>query len=222
VAAAVATLGAVRDQVDTVIDKPTTTTTETPSTTTATTPTTSTTSSTTSSTTTPTLPAGTSPPVSVNLVLRPDGLGPFDFGAPKADVLAAVTAELGEPRATYQGGGNRGCQPTAEDVAWIGLILTFEGPDAGSLRLTAWAAALGDNPQQRRNYRIEDGPALGEPLPVWQVAYGSALQVQPDPSGVELFTLNLPEGTLNGTVGPEEPRVVDDLWRRTTECVLGD
>lgn len=221
-AAAVALLGAVRDDDRTEVDEPPTTapTTEVPTTAGTTTPTTS---STTSSTTTPAPLEGSSPPVSVNLVLRPGGIGPFDFGATRDEVLATVTAELGEPRARYPGGGSRGCEPAAEDIAWIGLILTFEGPDPDSLRLTAWSAGLGDNPQQPRNYRMEDGPNLGDPVPVWQLAYGSSFQIEPGgPGEFRTVTIDLAGVTLQGSAGPEEPLAVNGLWRTTTDCVMGD
>jgi len=221
-AAPAAVLGAARDDDHTVVDEPTTTT-ETPSTTSTTTATRSSTVSTTSSTTAPVPTAGSTPPVSVNLVLRPDGIGPFDFGAPQADVLAAVTAEVGEPRARYPFVGVSGCEPASEEVAWIGLILTFEGPDPDSLRLTAWSAGLGDNPQQPRNYRMEDGPNLGDPVAVWQLAYGSSFQIEPGgPGEFRTVTINLAGVTLQGSAGPEEPLTLSRLWRMTTDCVMGD
>jgi hypothetical protein len=217
-AAAVAVLGAVRDDDRTVTDGPTTTapTTEVP-------PTTSTTTSTTSSTTTPAVPSDPSlVPVSVNLVLRPDGLGPFDFGAPQDEVMAALVAELGEPRARYEGGGAPGCEPAAEQVAWIGLILTFEGPDMGSLRLTQWSAGFG-NPEAPSNYRTQDGPALGDPVAVWQLAYGSSFQIEPGgPGELRTVTINRAGVTLQGRAGPEEPVAVNGLWRMTTDCAMGD
>jgi hypothetical protein len=207
-AAAVATVGALRDEGTTVIDQP-----PAPSTITTLPPTTA--------PTVPELPAG-APPVSTNLVLRADGIGPFDFGAPEDEVVAAVTAELGEPRGHFQAGGNRGCQPAAEDVPWIGLVLTFEGPDSGSMRLTAWSAGLGDNPEQRRNYRMEDGPTLGDPVAVWQGAYGAAFRMTPAGSTFVSVQIDLAGATVEGTAGPDEPLVVRNLSRRTTDCVLGD
>jgi hypothetical protein len=225
VAAAVATVGALRDDDHTMIDEPpapTTTTTVPPTTAPVVTASTIVLYPGDPNATPTTSGEGSSPPVSTNLVLRPDGIGPFDFGAPEDEVVAAVTAELGDPRGHFPGGGNRGCQPEAEDVAWIGLILTFEGPDAGSMRLTAWSAGLGDNPQQRRNYRMEDGPTLGDPVPVWQAAYGSRFSLALLDSQFPSVTIRFPGATVEGTAGPDEPLVVDSLWRRTTDCVLGD
>ena len=222
-AGAVAALGAVRDDDHTVIEQPTTTvppTTEVPVTT-------SSTSSTTSSTTTPPAISGNPlrVPVSESLVLRADGIGPFDFGAPQDEVMAGVVAELGEPRSRYQGGGpSQNCEPAAEEVAWIGLFLRFEGPDQGSLRLTGWSAGYG-NAQAPRTFRMQDGPALGEPVPVWQAAYGSALRVEPSPGppvGYQSLTLNLDGVTLDGSAGPDEPVVVNGMTRMTTNCSLGD
>jgi hypothetical protein len=221
-AGAVAALGALRDGDQTVIEQPTTTvpTTVVP-------PTTSSTASTTSSTTTPP-PADDNPlqvPVSVNLVLRPDGIGSLDFGAPQDEVMTAVVTELGEPLSRYQGGGpSQRCEPAAEEVAWIGLLLRFEGPDPDSLRLTGWSAGYG-NAQAPRTFRMQDGPALGQPVPVWQAAYGSALQVESSPgppAGYQTLTLNLGGVTLEGSAGPDEPVVVNGLTRMTTDCSLGD
>jgi hypothetical protein len=223
-AGAVAALGAVRDDDQTVVnEQPTTTvppTIEVPATT-------GSTASTTSSTTTPPAASGNplQVPVSVNLVLRPGGIGSLEFGAPQDEVMTAVVAELGEPRSRYQGGGpSQRCEPAAEEVAWIGLILRFEGPNPDSLRLTGWSAGYG-NAQAPRTFRMQDGPALGEPVPVWQAAYGSALLVESSPgppAGYLSLTLNLDGVTFEGSAGPEEPVVVNGLTRMTTDCSLGD
>jgi hypothetical protein len=226
-AGAVAALGAVRDHDQTVVNEPTTTVTTTVVPPTSEIPgTTSSTASTTSSTTTPAATGDPSlVPVSVNLVLRPDGIGRFDFGAPQDEVLGAVTAELGEPLNRYQGGGpSQGCEPAAEEVAWIGLLLRFEGPDPGSLRLTGWSAGYG-NAQAPRTFRMQDGPALGEPVPVWQAAYGPALRVESSPGppeGYQTLTLDLDGVTFEGSAGPDVPVVVNGMTRMTTNCSLGD
>jgi hypothetical protein len=221
-AGAVAALGAVRDDDQTVVNEPTTVppTTEVPATTTST-------ASPTSVTTTPP-PADDNPlqvPVSANLVLRPDGIGSLDFGAPQDEVMTAVVAELGEPLSRYQGGGpSQRCEPAAEEVSWIGLLLRFEGPDPDSLRLTGWSAGYG-NPEAPRTFRMQDGPALGEPVPVWQAAYGPALLVEASPgppAGYQALTLNLGGVTFQGSAGPDEPVVVNGLTRMTTACSLGD
>lgn len=146
-AGAVAALGAGRDDDQTVTHQPTTTvpTTAVPPSSEVPVPTSST-ASTTSSTTAPTASDDPSQvPISESLVLRPGGIGPFDFGAPQAEVMPAVSAELGEPYSRFPHDGVAPeCEPAAEEVAWEGLIVRFEGPNSDSLRLTAWSAGYGN------------------------------------------------------------------------------
>jgi len=78
---------------------------------------------------------------------------------------------------------------------------------------------------QRDNLRIQDGPALGEPVAVWQRAFGSALLVGtspgPPPGYRLLLTLTLEGVTLSGTATSEQPVVVKPLWT-PTRCIFGD
>jgi hypothetical protein len=158
-------------------------------------------------------------PVSESLALRGDGLGAFDFGAPMAGVMAAVTAELGPPLQNTKVEGAPNCQAVARDVVWEDLALTFEGPTDGALVLTSWYTDdVGSNPQVKR-MRVAGGPALGEPLSAWQAAFGS--QFHANPAFPTNFTVDLPGGRVTGNADRGDPPEVTSLASRM-DCVLGD
>lgn len=158
-------------------------------------------------------------PVAESLALRGDGLGEFDFGSPMADVMAAVTAELGSPLRNTKVEGAPNCQPVARDVSWEDLALTFEGPADGALVLTSWYTDdVASNPQVKR-MRMAGGPAMGEPLPAWQAAFGS--QFHATPGFPANFTIDLPGGRVTGNADRGDPPEVTSLASQM-DCVLGD
>ncbi len=204
-----------------IIDNPSTTTTEADPTTTT---------STTSTTTTPpppagqvgTVPAGPALPIAEGLDLRPDGLGPFDYGTPMAEVHAAVTAELGAPldpgelRQMHSPCPGPNVDPAAlvvHDVRWDGITITFSGPDAASLRFAGWYASHMST--TTHVLRMAAGPTMDEPVAtVWKDAYGDAIEVSQesatdgDGTVIRHVTLQLAEGLVYGAEVTDESRVL--------------
>ena len=90
-------------------------------------------------------------------------------------------------------------------------------------RLTQWSAGFA-NPEAPSNYRMQDGPALGDPVPAWQLAYGSAFHIDEGGSvpGMRNVTITLERGVVSGSAGPDDPNVVQRLSVWTTNCTFGD
>lgn len=176
-----ATVGDDRSRTD-IVDSPSTTVDD-PTTTSTTTSTTS--APTTVPTTVPAGPAAPpAPQVIESLALRPDGIGELDFGTPMADVVAAVTAELGPPTIPGEPVTGPLCteDPTAtvsDAIQWPGVTLYFAGQDADSLRLVGWHVAL--LPDATFQLRMADGPAMSDPISAWESAYGDALELRAEP-----------------------------------------
>jgi hypothetical protein len=204
-------------------DNPTTTTTEPdPSTTDPTTTTTPTTTTPPPAEQSGADPAGPALPIAEGLDLRPDGLGPFNYGTPMAEVHAAVTAELGAPidpgevLQMYSPCLGPNADPAAlvvQEVRWDGLTISFSGPDATSLRFVGWNAVHMST--TARVLRMADGPTMDAPVAtVWKDVYGDAIDVtqEPDTDGdgtvILHVSLPLPEGLVYGAEVTDVSRVL--------------
>jgi hypothetical protein len=152
---------------------------------------------------------GTAGPVVEELALRPDGIGPYDFGTPYDEIVPAVNALLGQPMSVTapqpvvmgcvtqsRQGGTEPATPEGKYYAvvlWDEVVLDFDGPDERSLSLNGWRlSALQSDPRQMR---MAGGPTVTEPLSAWRAAYGAQL----DEQSSEQFVLNLPSGPVQVT-----------------------
>lgn len=150
-------------------------------------------------------------PIVESLPLRGNGIGPFDFGAPRDQVVAAVTAELGAPSHSGPEPGASGCPAFDESVDWPGLELTFGGPRPDALVLTQWATDDMGGPAKR--LRMAGGPAVGDLLSAWQAAYGSRYEASPGSAqgSGEFFVVHLPGGDVTASALEGRPPRVSSL-----------
>lgn len=91
--------------------------------------------------------------VGASIVLRPDGLGPYDFMTPRSEVETGLTKELGPPerlpRSMVVSCGSAGCE-RAEVLSWpdAGLLVAFVGRQVGGTAvlepvMTSWTVTVG-------------------------------------------------------------------------------
>lgn len=170
------------------------TTTAPPSTTTTTAATTTTPAPTTTTTTTATTTTTTRPPTTTTpesrLTLRPDGIGPLDFGVAAEAAVVVVRTLLGPPDGDTgwvdQASNYGNCIGTqVRFVRWGSLELFLsDGPSdwagAGVRHLASWAnsPAVGE---PLLDLRTVEGVGVGTPVGDLRAAYGGTVEVGEDP-----------------------------------------
>jgi hypothetical protein len=112
------------------------------------------------------------------------GAGPFDFGAPRAAVLAAATGQIGPPVHELIPTSGPACTDddripadwtTFTATMWGDLTLSFAGPTPEDQRLVSWTVVA--RPDAGRRFRLDGGPALDDPLPTWGRAYRGKVEM---------------------------------------------
>lgn len=146
--------------------------------------------------------------------LRPDGIGQVDFGAPEAQVRAALTQAFGTPEAddllpdgSCSGGATR-------SVSWGDLNVLF-GPDAeGKPTLYGWTYGT-DEPPATPAVATGEGIRVGSTRDELQAAFGARVKVTEDQTiGAVRFTVGgsryqLPlAGVLTGPAATDTVRAL--------------
>ncbi len=111
------------------------------------------------------------------LAIGPHGIGGVRFGAPKAAVVATLTAHLGAPTKREV---NRGCAPRYTEVEWGDLAVEFRSGAFSGFRYVAGGLQL-DAPPSRKpvspRLATTNGATLGSTLGRVRAAYGGLERV---------------------------------------------
>jgi hypothetical protein len=119
--------------------------------------------------------------------LRPDGLGPFDFGDPAEPVEAALVALLGPPAGEGDEFGSV--------VYWDGLLVEFGLAEYDKEATVDYFSGWLHSGPGRLNLTTADGIGPGSTISALKTAFGDHLDVpsEPHPSATS------PQGQLAGT-----------------------
>jgi hypothetical protein len=146
----------------------------------------------------PDVPTSSAP--SNDLVLRPDGIGPFRIGDDTASVIEGISAEIGGWSADSSEGESTIPLPRCPGestrlVAWDNLVLLFSGPE-GATTFHSWTYGFdpvtGNTEDVRQlGLHTDDGIGLGTPRTEVEAVLGSRVTIVDDPTiNVATFTID--------------------------------
>lgn len=147
-----------------------------------------------------------------DVVLSGDGLGVVRFGDRADDVIAALTARLGEPTEDetrpIDPCTEGPCQPDcvasryARHVAWPQVELNFYGDAVRELVLANWLAPTESPLRTAKGFRV------GDDISEWQAGYGDKAHFDQFQGPVLSVRIELPSGDLTGyTTGDGSPKI---------------